>query len=178
MPTTPNLEVSRRLIEEIVNRGRFGLASALIAPDSVHHEIEEVAPAVSRGPDGFVQFVELYRFAFPDLRMTIEDAIEAGDRAVVRFRMEGTHRNLLMGIEPSGRRFSVTGIRIDRFVRGRIVESWMSWDALGMLRQLGALELHRRPAASARPARPASARSVSGRPVPADLAAVPGLTAA
>jgi len=58
MPTTRNLEVSRRLIEEIVNQGRFGLASTLIAPDSVHHEIEDVAPAACVGPGGVIEFVE------------------------------------------------------------------------------------------------------------------------
>ena len=153
MPTTHNLEVSRRLIHEVVNEGHFGLASSLIAPDSVHHELREVTPHAEAGPGGLIELIEIYRFAFPDLVMTIEDEVAAGDRVVIRYRMEGTHRNLLMGIHPSGRRVCVRGIRIDRIADGRIVESWMSHDVLGMLRQIGALgALERRPAAAARQA--------------------------
>jgi hypothetical protein len=49
-----------------------------------------------------------------------------------------------MGLEPSGRRINLTGIRVDRLVDGRIVETWASWDVLGMLEQIGALPQMRR----------------------------------
>ncbi len=42
-----------------------------------------------------------------------------------------------MGMAPTGKQATVTGITIDRIVDGRIAESWTNWDTLGMLQQLG-----------------------------------------
>jgi predicted ester cyclase len=42
-----------------------------------------------------------------------------------------------MGIPPTGKQATVTGISIGRVVNGKIVESWSNFDALGMMQQLG-----------------------------------------
>ena len=42
-----------------------------------------------------------------------------------------------MGIAPTGKQVTVTGMTIDRFVNGQFVEGWSNFDALGMLQQLG-----------------------------------------
>ena len=42
-------------------------------------------------------------------------------------------------MEPTGKQTSSTGIQIDRIQNGKIVESWVSWDTLGLLMQLGAI---------------------------------------
>jgi predicted ester cyclase len=49
----------------------------------------------------------------------------------------GTHRGPFMGIQPTNRELSWTGITIDRIVEGKIVESWANWDMMGMMQQLG-----------------------------------------
>ncbi len=66
------------------------------------------------------------------------------DRVVSRWHLEGTHMGPLMGIAASGRRINVECIRIDRIAEGKIVESWMQWDSLGLLEQIGALPKLRR----------------------------------
>lgn len=44
------------------------------------------------------------------------------------------------GVSATGRRGEVSGINIDRFDEsGKMVEEWASYDALGIMRQLGAL---------------------------------------
>jgi predicted ester cyclase len=78
-----------------------------------------------------------YRSAFPDLRMTTEDLVADGDRIARRFRIEGTHAGAFMGIPPSGQRVALGGIAIHRVAEGRLVETWLSYDCLGLLRQLG-----------------------------------------
>jgi SnoaL-like polyketide cyclase len=93
-----------------------------------------------------VENLELFRYAFPDMRVAVEDAIADGDRVVTRLRLEGTPKNRLMGIAASGRRVHIQGIRIDRLEAGKIAESWFHWDTLGMLAQIGAApSLNRRP---------------------------------
>ncbi len=44
-----------------------------------------------------------------------------------------------MGVEPTGRKLTWTGISIDRISEGKIAESWANWDMMGMMQQLGAI---------------------------------------
>jgi predicted ester cyclase len=90
------------------------------------------------------QFLNLYLRAFPDLRLTFEDALADRDRVVTRWRLEGTQDGPLMGFAPSGRRVSIEGIRIDRIENGKIAESWMQMDTMSLLEQIGALPKLRR----------------------------------
>jgi steroid delta-isomerase-like uncharacterized protein len=132
-------EASRRLIEECFNEGKLELADQLISPQAVNHDPAEPARMRGlRGPEAFKQTVTLYRAAFPDLRMTVDDVIAADDKVVARWHSEGTHRAELEGLAPTGAHVTVTGISIDRWENGKVVESWSEWDNLGLARQLGA----------------------------------------
>lgn len=80
-----------------------------------------------------------FRNAFPDIHKEIEDLIAEGDRIVVRYSMTGTHENEFEGIEPTGTEVSTTGIFIYRLEDGKIAESWLNYDGLNLLGQLGVL---------------------------------------
>jgi predicted ester cyclase len=71
--------------------------------------------------------------------MTILDFVVEGDRTVTRWSAAGTHRGELMGIPPTGRAVTITGIIATRFEGGRAVEEWEEMDLLGLMRQLGAM---------------------------------------
>ncbi len=132
-------EASRRLLEETFNEGKLELADQLIAPDAVDHD--PAAPAqlrALRGPEVLKRTVSMYRAAFPDVRIVVDDMIAADDKVVLRWHSEGTHHGELAGLAPTGARASVTGIGIDRWKDGKVVESWVEWDNLGLARQLGA----------------------------------------
>jgi len=47
---------------------------------------------------------------------------------------------------PSGKPITLTGISIDRFAGGQIVERWSQLDTLGLLRQLGVVSMSTIPA--------------------------------
>ena len=133
-------EASRRLIEESFNEGKLELADQLIASAAVNHDPAEPARLRGlRGPEVFKQTVTMYRTAFPDVRITVDDVIAAGDKVVLRWHSEGTHRGELEGLAPTGARGSVTGISIDLWKDGKVIESWSEWDNLGLARQLGAV---------------------------------------
>jgi steroid delta-isomerase-like uncharacterized protein len=130
---------SRRLLEEVFNNGRLELADVLIAPDAVNHDPAEPAELRAlRGPEVLKRTVSMYRAAFPDVRIIVDDVIAADDKVVLRWHSEGTHRGELAGLAPTGARASVSGISIDRWKDGKVVESWSQWDNLGLARQLGA----------------------------------------
>jgi steroid delta-isomerase-like uncharacterized protein len=132
-------EASRRLLEETFNEGKVELIDELVAPGAVNHD--PATPAQMRelrGPDVFKATVSMYRTAFPDVRITVDDVIAADDKVVLRWHSEGTHRGELAGLAPTGAHGSVTGIGIDQWKDGKVVEAWTEWDNLGLARQLGA----------------------------------------
>jgi predicted ester cyclase len=132
-------QASRRLIEESFNQGNFALADEFVAPDAVDHD--PATPAQMRelrGPELVKRTAGMYRAAFPDVRISVDDVIVAGDKVVLRWHSEGTHRGELAGLAPTGARGSVTGISIDQWKDGKVVETWTEWDNLGLARQLGA----------------------------------------
>ncbi|MDQ3862482.1 MAG: ester cyclase [Actinomycetota bacterium] len=79
------------------------------------------------------------RKAFPDYAGTNVDQIAEGEKVANRFVFLGTHLGEFKGVTPTGKRVEFTGNSIDRVVEGKIVESWVEVDMLGVMRQLGAL---------------------------------------
>jgi len=130
-----NKNVVRRTIEELWNKGDASLADQLLAPNYTHHD--SATPDVGRGPDGEKKRLAIYRTAFPDLRLTIEDLIAEGDLVMARWSARGTHRGELNGIAPTGKQFHITGVSIARISNGKMAEGWVNWDALGLMQQLG-----------------------------------------
>jgi len=137
--TAAPAEQSRRLLEESFNEGKFELLDQLIAPDAVSHD--PALPArlrALRGPEVQRSIVEMYRAAFPDVRLPVDEVVDVGDKVALRWHAEGTHRGELEGLAPTGVRATVTGLSIDHWQGGKIVEVWNEWDNLGLSRQLGA----------------------------------------
>ena len=130
---------SRRLLEEAFNTGNVALADELIAADAVTHDPGLPAELRAlRGPEVLKRTVSMYRSAFPDVKITVDDAIREGDKVALRWHAEGTHRGDLAGLAPTAAGVSVTGMSIDQWKDGKIVEAWAEWDNLGLARQIGA----------------------------------------
>lgn len=130
-----NKAVTRRSLEEIWNKGNLTVADELIAPNHVAHD--PANPNPGSGPEATKQQASMYRTAFPDLHITIEDQVAEGDQVVTRWTARGTHRGELMGIAPTGKQMTITGINISRIAGGKAQEDWTNWDTIGMMQQLG-----------------------------------------
>jgi steroid delta-isomerase-like uncharacterized protein len=143
-----NKAMVHRLFEELWNKGNLPVADELIAPTYTHHDAS--TPDVGRGPESEKKRATLYRTAFPDLRLTVEDIIAEGETVVARWSCRGTHKGDLNGIAPTGKPFNITGVSIARFTNGKMSEGWINWDALGLMQQLGVvLELAKSKAVAA-----------------------------
>jgi steroid delta-isomerase-like uncharacterized protein len=132
-----NKSLVRRLFEEVWNKGNTQIADELFTPNYAHHD--HSTPDFGRGPESEKKVVTLYRNAFPDLRLTVEDLISEGETVMARWTCKGTHKGELNGIAPTNRQFNISGISITRIVNNKIAESWVNWDALGLMQQLGAV---------------------------------------
>jgi predicted ester cyclase len=100
-----------------------------------------------QGLEGAAQLLRIWRTAFSNLKMEIEDSVEADDKVACRFRVSGTHTGPLMGMPPSGKPVSILATGIFRVVDGKMAENWVNIDALGMLQQIGAVPMPGQPPA-------------------------------
>jgi steroid delta-isomerase-like uncharacterized protein len=132
-----NRALVRRWFNDLFNTGNLAVADEITAQESVTHD--PTLGELPRGPEGDKQVVNLYRSAFPDAHITVEEQLAEGDEVVTRWTGRGTHQGELMGVPPSGNRVEVSGITINRISEGKIVETWTNFDALGMMRQIGAI---------------------------------------
>jgi predicted ester cyclase len=79
--------------------------------------------------------------AFPDMRISVEDAPTDGEKMVRRVSWTATHAGSFLGIPSTSKRVSVRETIILRVVDGKIAEEWQMGDILGLLQQLGAAPL-------------------------------------
>jgi steroid delta-isomerase-like uncharacterized protein len=136
MSTEENKALARRWFEETNKQNYLALCEEVCARDLVWHD----AP-VGFSPDfaGMIQLHSALFTAFPDARWAVDDLIAEGDKVVVRLTVRGTHQGEFMGIPPTGKVVTYTGIAICRFAGSKVVEYRSSADLLGLLQQLGAI---------------------------------------
>ncbi len=111
----------------------------LFSPNYVLHD-PGIPGGELRGTESFKQkWVSMFRTAFPDLQLSVEDQVAEGDKVVTRYTGRGTHQGELMGLPPTNNEAVVSGIIVSRVSGGRIEEEWNNFDALGMMQQLGVI---------------------------------------
>ncbi len=133
-----NKEIARRYPEAVATGRDLDLIEELETADFVEHGPfgeETRGPAADR--EQMAGFLE----AFPDLEAEVEEVIGEGDLVAMRVTLRGTHDGPFMGIDPTGRGFEVQNMVFTRLEDGKIAERWVQPDTLGMLTQLGIIEL-------------------------------------
>ena len=129
-----NRLIVRRFVEETINNGNIDSAGLFVWEDVV-----EQVPFPGQGPGlkGLKDVLRSMRTAFPDLKFSIEEQIAEGDKVVTRFEWTGTHRGAFLGIPATERPVKVWGIVIDRLLDGKIKDTRIIMDMLGLMAQLG-----------------------------------------
>jgi steroid delta-isomerase-like uncharacterized protein len=131
-----NVEASRRVLEEAFGEGNLEVIDEVCADNFVDHD----PLAGDQDKEAVKQTIASYREAFPDLSFTLDDALDCGDKVVLRWTAQGTFENELMGLQPNHEKGNpIHGIGIDRFEDGKIAESWTQWDTLTFMRDIGAI---------------------------------------
>lgn len=126
-----------RRLYELISAGDIDGFGELVADDFVEHE---ESPGLEPTKEGVKQFFHMYRAAFPNLRMEAQDILVSGDKAVARARATGTHHGEFLGMPATGKSVDVQLIDIIRFGDdGLAHEHWGVFDALAMMKQLGAI---------------------------------------
>jgi steroid delta-isomerase-like uncharacterized protein len=126
-------ELVRRFHSELLAARDPAVVDAFFGDGFVSHNMP---PGFPPGREGVKRFFSMFRDAFPDVTVEIDELVADGDRVAVATTFTGTHTGAIMGMEPTGRRVSVTGIDIVRVADGRIVEHRGLTDIVGLMRQL------------------------------------------
>jgi steroid delta-isomerase-like uncharacterized protein len=130
-----NKTLARRWFEDLFSRGNLDAANEILSAEFVDHLTHED----ERGLEELKHYVSIYRSAFPDMQDSVEDIVAEGDKVVVRWTSSGTHQGEFMGVAPTGRHVTFTGMRLFRIADNKIVESWVNIDERGLQEQLGAV---------------------------------------
>ena len=136
MAPMDNKHIVRRLLEEPW-KGNMDVIDECVDANYVGYDPSNPEPL--RGPQDVKEFFQQYMTAFSDARITVDDQIAEGDTVATRWTGRGTHDGDLMGIAPTRKQATVSGITISRLANGKVVEEWTNWDTFGMLQQLGAV---------------------------------------
>jgi len=138
-----NRAIVRRLYEEVWNKRRFELLDELLSPSHAIHD--NAAPGSSVGPEAYKAQLAHFLEAFPDLRFTIEDIVGENEKIVIDWTISGTHKVEFWGVRPTNKKMSLDGITIHHIANGKIMDSYVTSDALVLWKQLGATVSHYRP---------------------------------
>lgn len=152
MSTDANEALATRIVEEVWNQGNLALLDELYAPEDRSQSREQ-----------FKEAVRVYREAFPDLKVTIDLMVAAGDAVMYRWTVRGTHKGAIRGlnasdvlagphagaerplwltlVEPTGIHVAVVGASSYRIRDGKIISAWILIDQPSLLQQIGALPL-------------------------------------
>lgn len=105
--------------------------------DELQAGTDETAMAALVSDPGLRTRVTSFRRAFPDLRVATDLLIAQDDLVAVHLTGRATHQGTFQGVPPTGRPWTATCTAIYRVAGGRINESWIDWDKLAIVEQIG-----------------------------------------
>ena len=128
-----NKEIVVRLYENI-DKQKFEEALAAFAPDAKMYGFGGYGPA---NPQELRPIFPMWFTAFPDYTHHIHDLVTQGSKVVARIMYSGTHEGDFLGVPPTGESIEYLGIHVHTIEDGKITESWVLEDMLGLMQQLG-----------------------------------------
>ena len=138
MSESRNVELYRRVTLGAFVDGDLSVIDELLTDDFTEHE---PAQGVRTGREGVKDIAMMIRTGFPDLRIRIDDTFGEGDQLCARTTWTGTNTGPFMGNPPTGRTATWEAIDIIHSRDGRISEHWGQFDIMGLLVQLGLMQL-------------------------------------
>jgi steroid delta-isomerase-like uncharacterized protein len=132
-----NKALVRRWFEEVWNQGRAEAIDEMFAADGIAHGLSDDPEKPLKGGGDFKPFHEIFRGAFPNIEVVVEDMIAEGDKVAARCSVRGKHTGDHLGVAASNAPVDFTGIAIVRIKDGKIVEALNNFDFMRMNRQIG-----------------------------------------
>jgi predicted ester cyclase len=132
-----NIAAVKRFYDEVMGKGNLKLIDELVADSFVEHYAPD--PNTPANKAGLTQTMTMFRAAFPDLQVTVDDIIAKGDKVWAYGTMRGTNKGEFAGMPATGKKIEAKFFDIVRFVNGKAVEHWGLNDDYTMMMQLGVI---------------------------------------
>lgn len=129
-------DVVRQWFSQVWEKKDAAAVDRLVHPDFVVHGMQEVGPN-SGGIAQFKQFHAIFTSTYSDIKITIDDIVEEGDRVAWRLTCRSTHSGAALGVPPTGKRICSAAMGMSRIRNGKILEMWLEFDRYGMFQQIG-----------------------------------------
>jgi steroid delta-isomerase-like uncharacterized protein len=134
-----NKELVRRWFEEVWNKGRADAIDELFDANGIAHGLSDDPANPITGPRDFKPFHTVFRDAFPNMIIVVEDMVAEGDKVAARCSVRARHEGEFLGREATKSPVDFSGITIVRIDKGKIVEAWNNFDFMTLHRQVGLL---------------------------------------
>jgi steroid delta-isomerase-like uncharacterized protein len=132
-------QIIRTWFSEVWNKGKIDqVYPEVMHAEATFHTVGQDGETLV-GLGGFRQLYDPIRAAFSDINFVVQEVVESGDAAAVRWTCTGRHTGDQMGFAASGKTVSFSGMALVHLKDGKITDSWDQWDRLGFLTQIGAL---------------------------------------
>lgn len=131
-----NKQLAKRFVK-MFNDGDTSSAQEIVSDDVVLRT-NQMDPA--RGQDELIAMIAGLRASFPDGHYTVDHEVADEDGIAHKWTFRGTHEAEFAGVPATGRRVEVTGTAISRVRDGKIFEHLADWDALRLMKQIGAIQ--------------------------------------
>jgi predicted ester cyclase len=136
-----NMQIVRRLLEEVWTQGNLSLLSELVAGNAVSHPMPNFGAL--QGPEEYKHFIAVYKGAFHDMHFNIEDQFSSGDKVATRWTSEvsdesgdARHR------DETGEQLILEGTTITHHdSSGKIVAEWATWDTGSLMQSAAAPQI-------------------------------------
>ncbi|OBG86250.1 hypothetical protein A5699_22115 [Mycobacterium sp. E802] len=135
MTDDQNKAISRR-IWEVFASGDLSELDDLVAPGAAFHDTQDPF-GDQRGPEHMRSLMQMYRKSFTNMKFDVKMQLAEGDHVCTMIEAQGDNTGEIMGRPATGKHSRIHLTDIDRIEDGKIAESWVTWDTLGMLQQLG-----------------------------------------
>ncbi|MFD1513219.1 ester cyclase [Halomarina rubra] len=140
--TRTNKEHIERFNREVFNGRNYDRIDELVTEDFVQHG----APGAGdiHGREAMKEYMMMLHSGFSDLESTVEAMVAEGDYVATRYTYRGTHDGEYMGIPPTDRPAEISGMVLSRVEDGKTAETWVEADMLGLLQQVGVVQMGER----------------------------------
>ena len=129
-----NKALYRQFLQQVFNEGKLEMVDELLSPDYVLHDPQ---PGTPPGREAVERIATTFRNGLPDLTIAIDDLVAVGDKVCVRATTRGTHKGTIFGVPATGKFVAISGLTMVRIADGRIAESWVRNDVIGLMKQIG-----------------------------------------
>ena len=127
--------LAQRIYDEVFSQGNVDAIDELLSDDFKEHQ--ELPPGIPQGKGAPKAYTAMFRGAFSDFQMNVEEMLQDGNKVIARVRVSGTHDGEFMGIPPTGKKFDVTAIDILEYRDDKVIGHWGVMEEAQMMGELG-----------------------------------------